>query len=246
MVLVLSEKLFGETIYEEPMPELRKKVKAHYIRSQKGKRVGYVNGKSPYYFILKDNNHREIIQDQIIFLDTKNKIVQTNNATVQYKVLINTFKLPQFLDLINIDHSLEFNSESANLVLLLTQENLKENMLIYDCDINSPIYRCFTPDCITIIVQLSKICSSINIELIINHVKKILTINYDISYIGNKIITDSYPISITPYADFINIKQQLISQDIVLLGRYGNWEYKDLHELKWEQINEITDIIRRN
>jgi hypothetical protein len=234
----ISLKRWGKTILTESYSEVQNKIRNHYLSEMRSERVGFLNGHSVYYQLIKKNMKNVISVNSIIEIDYQNKTLNTDLYSIQFEKLISTIPINRLFEKSKIPFETELKYEGSYFNYFSHGENWKQNNLIYDCDLNTDIIRVFSPTNNIISVQLPTFKrGKISIENLKQDIKKLIPSLNNIKYEGEFFLSMSYPLeSIINLNDLKNI-EILKSYSVQPFGRFGNWEYLDLHELNWDNIN---------
>ena len=233
-----SEKLYGKVVYTDPMPEIKAKVERHYINQSRinyGKRLGFKDGLNPYSHFNDESNTIFYDDLQQVVINMEGKFVLVNGQKIFYDVLINTLPAPTFLKLASVEHLLTFYATSTAFVIMTSNEPLIENRLVYDCNRTSNIYRLFTPNKNAIVAQMSQL-RSVDISAALKRAKEILDIRTDLSFVEEKTLRNCYPTKISNKEEFNLLRITMQAKDVLMFGRYAQWECLDLHELNWQKL----------
>ncbi len=109
--------------------------------------------------------------------------------------------------------------------------------MVYDCDFRSSIFRVYSPSDTIIVAQVSSFKKGeVKALDIIKRIKELVPSIKSLTFEKELFFQMSYPLeSISNSTVLANIKE-LKQNSILPFGRFGGWEYKDLHELDWESI----------
>ncbi|MDR1202067.1 MAG: hypothetical protein LBL58_10640 [Tannerellaceae bacterium] len=234
--IILAYKLFGRVIFERELNRLLAKVNKHYNGMGTNKRIGYINKLSPYHERIANICFDNFFSDEIKKIDIKRKIIYTKTSDITYSKLISTIDLRDFFHKINYPNNLNLVSSSAYFCLIKINAILPINLVIYDVEIKSPIYRIFTISENFIIIQLAFNCQNIDSHLLFQALYKLLGRVFDILFEYRYMMKNAYPICTSSDILLQQYKHELASNDIHLIGRYAEWEYLDLHELNYAKL----------
>lgn len=239
--IVLARKHMGQTIDEEDIPELREKIRRHYImKPQRQKRLGFHEGLSPYLHYLLKRPEVAIIYDTVEKIDVANKYVAGRLNTVHFERLISTIPLDQFLALSNFNTGLATESGGAHFALFRTDEDIEINRLIYDCNPMSETYRLFVPVRGIIIAHSARQHWYASRTSVARRVQTLLGLTEVPMWKSCLTLPKCYPLEVSDYALKECIRRELETQGILLFGRFGEWEYRDLDELDWGRCDEFV------
>ena len=235
--IILAYKLFGKIIFERKLNKLLAKVKKHYDGAKTNKRIGYINNLSLYYEKVANIKINNFFSDEVEKIDIERKVVYTKSSEIIYNKLISTIDLRDFLIKTNYLNNINFISGVAHFCLIKTNTILPINLVIYDVEIKSPIYRLFTISDNFIMVQFAFGCQNIESFLLFLTLYKLLGQVFEIHCEYRYTLKDAYPICTSSDTLLQQYKSDLESNNIHLIGRYAEWEYLDLHELNYSKLN---------
>ncbi|MFJ1491670.1 hypothetical protein [Capnocytophaga canis] len=236
--IVLAYKLFGNIIFDKRLGRVCNKVNRHYEKKAPNARIGFINSLSPYYEKLQVISGGEFLPEEIKEIDIANKIIITTKSEIKYKRLISTMNLKEMMSKINKKIDIQLFGHPAFFYIFKTTICLHPDKVIYDLEIESPIYRIFIIDLNTIIVQLSYLESISNEDSqpITNRLKQIFGYRFTTEFEYKYSINDAYPIDSSSDIELNEYMKELEENDIVLIGRFSEWKYLDLHELNYSKI----------
>jgi len=232
-----SIKQWGTAILTKPFLEVQNKIKRHYLSGNNNSRVGYLDGFSLYYHFAQNTNHNIKYLNSIDEIDYQRKIVFTDNFEIHYSKLISTIPINHLLRYCRINDSIPLHFEGSYFLYFTHSSSYLTNKMIYDCDLSSDILRIFSTTDFSLLVQLPTYRRGVaKFDDIIKRLKDIIPELKDLKFERELFIYMSYPIE--PIDDFTTIEkiQNLKENSVIPFGRFGNWEYKDLHELNWDAI----------
>jgi hypothetical protein len=238
---VLSEKLFGELIFTFRLRELELKILRHYLNSPGfGERVGFWKGKSPYHYMLEGATLRDCDADQIKKLDARSKILVTANNEIHYDKLVLTLPAHKVLRLLGIEDSFKFLSSDADFRVFHAISEQPANLLKYDCRLDRPIYRAFVPTPNHFVLQIGKHSQRSPMSDIVENLRDLFPDIVSHTFLGSVILRGAYPLGVGETKEWHLVRSQLAKRKIFLFGRMSTWEYRDLHELNWEIIDDLV------
>ncbi len=199
------------------------------------------------YFInnfSKDLEKNILYNTEVIKIDIKNKIIYTNNNQYQYKKLINTMPLKEFLKISinkNIDNmELGLKNISTLITNVVLKKRRKRFHWVYLPDKECPFYRFgYYPGRGRISGYLeqtitnNKTGSQGGLESVFNILKTLGVVKYkdEIKFISNKFIPVSYILFDKEWGDIVpQTLKNLKSSDIYSIGRYGSWDYTSMSD----------------
>ena len=236
--IVLAYKLFGKVIFERELHRLLAKVKKNYDGAKPNKKIGYINNLSLYYEKVANIKVDNFFSDEIRKIDVKRKIAYTQTCEIEYDKLVSTIDLRDLLQKTNYPENLNLISSSAYFCLIKTNTILPINLVIYDVEIHSPIYRLFTISENFVIIQFTSGCQNIKLTQLFPVLYKLLGQIFEIQFEYRYTIKDVYPIYTSSDTLLQQYKLELEANNIHLIGRYAEWEYLDLHELNYSKLND--------
>ena len=236
--ILLAYKLFGDIIFDKGLSRLTNKVQRHYDNKMPRARIGFVNVLSPYYEKLQAIPESEFLVEEVKEIDIEKKVVFTSRSEIKYQRLVSTLNLRDMMSKVKTAPEIQLISKPASFYIFKTTYSLDPHKVIYDFEINSPIYRVFTIDSNFIIVQLSHVYAIENggSKLIVNRLKHFWGDQFCVDFEYYYSINDAYPLDTSSDEALTQYVSELEANDILLLGRFAEWEYVDLHELNYSRI----------
>jgi hypothetical protein len=230
---ILSYKQFGDLIFENQLTELQKKLSRNYNSGQpKFLKAGFVNGLSLYYKYLKSHEPFPIIPEKIETIDISNRIAFTNDGSIRYNNLIFTEPLPKLYEYTRIRKSFGLIHCGAKFLIFYSRKKLPENHLWYCCNIRSNIYRTFVPQENLIVVQLSRNCWNSDPVEVGAELLTLLALEENVEHLDTKTYHACYPLDVTDIDRKNEMYEYLKNHSFYLSGRFAEWRYIDLHEIK--------------
>lgn len=237
--LVISLKQWGSAFYDEELKEVKSKIKNHYFSGGNQRRIGFYKGYSLYYHFLRNTINHSTVYKNVQQIDYKNKKIICDRLDIFYDKLYSTINILDLHKLCGFKTSFHLKYKgSFFMYFILSPLHLKNN-IIYDCNLSTPIIRLFFPTNNILVAQLStNSYKKYNSNLILKRISDIIPQIKNINYVKSIHLPFSYPLE--PILDKKMIKsiEILKSFSIIPFGRFGNWEYKDLHELNWTLLND--------
>lgn len=233
----LSLKQWGSSILTKPFFEVQNKIKRHYLSSNNNPRIGYLDGFTLYYHFMLKSNPNILHLNSIDKIDYQNKIIFADSYEIHYKKLVSTIPINHLLFYCKINDSIPLLYEGSYFLYFTHSSVFQANKIIYDCDLYSNILRVFSATEYSIVVQLpSYKKGKIVISDISKRLLELIPTLKELKFEKELFLPMSYPIE--PLTDNQTLKSinNLKINSIIPFGRFGNWEYKDLHELNWEDI----------
>jgi len=233
--LAMSLKQWGTSIYTEPYSQVSNKIENHYSSGKPLERIGYLKNHSLYYHLANKIDYSYTICNSIMNIDLDNKKIFTDHGELNFTKVISTFPLYKLLRIFNIECHLKH--EGAYFLFFKHKSLLEINEVLYDSDLNSDVLRIFVVSDKILKVQVPSYRKE---TLKLNNIKKRL---YDLIpnlsslfYIGDFNLKMAYPIETIQNELVLEKIEFLKNNSVIPFGRFGNWEYSDLHELNWESI----------
>jgi len=237
--LVISLKQWGSAFYNEELNEVKSKIKNHYFSGGNQSRVGFYRGNSLYYHFLRHTLNNSTLYNNIQHIDYKNKKVICERLDIFYDKLYSTINILDLYKLCGFRTSFHLKYKGSFFMYFILSPIELENNILYDCNLSSPIIRLFFPQNNILVAQLStNSFRKYNSNSIIKRIVDILPNIKNIKYVKSIHLPFSYPLEPILDKKMINSIENIKTFSIVPFGRFGNWEYKDLHELNWTLVND--------
>lgn len=237
--IVLSMKQWGLSIFTDPLTEVRNKISRNYT-SNNNIKIGYLDGFDLYYHFCFSSGLNPELQnlDAILKIDYKNKMILTDRGEVHYKKLISTIPIKYLLGYCGFKtEASSFSSFPSFFFYFKHASPFPENKVVYDCDFKSSIFRVYSPTNTTIVAQVSSFKKGeVKVTDIIERIKEIVPSIESLTFEKELFFQMSYPVESISDTTVLDNIQELKQNSILPFGRFGGWEYKDLHELDWESI----------
>ena len=235
--ILLAYKLLGKVIFTNRLRRLNDKVTRHYGSNMPNARIGFINGLSAYYEKLR-TIPGEVLSEDIKEIDIDKKIVFTTQSEISYRLLISTLNLRGMMRKVRGAPDVQLISKPASFFVVKTSSPLEPHKVIYDLELESPIYRVFTIGLNIALVQLS-ILHSMEVgdaKPIVDRLKQFLGQKLSVEFEHSYTIEDAYPLDSSSDMELNHFMSELEEKGVILLGRYAEWEYVDLHELDFSRI----------
>ena len=235
--LCLGLKQWGDDMLTTPFSQVQDKIKRHYISKGGNTRMGYVNGLSLFKYAVDKLNPEVLDYSNLKKVDIEKKQVHTDNYIIKYDKLISTIPIHFLLDLCNLKQDHNTNHASAYFYFFKYKDGFNANQIIYDCDFKSDILRVFSIKDNFLLAQLrSDKHGQIPREKIQKRIQKLVPNIKELEFAKELFVPMSYPVELISTPDTLDSINVLKQNDIVPLGRFGDWKYSDLHELDWTSI----------
>ena len=236
--LCLAFKQWGSSMAYKPFGQVQSKIKRHYISKQGNTRIGYINGLSLFKYAVDKLNPEVVNYANLEKIDIKKREIHLTDCVVVYEKLISTIPLHKFFKYCNLEHDHISESAGAYFKFFSYTKGLEQNQMLYDCDYNSDILRLFS---ITDTFLMAQLRSDTYPDLSTSEVKRrIQELVPDIEGLefAKELFTPmSYPLELVDEPNSMKNLLKLKENGITTLGRFGNWEYSDLHELDWSVVD---------
>lgn len=233
----LSLKQWGPKMLEKPYSEVQNKIRRQYLSGNNNSRVGYINGFTLYYHIIKHKCPNILDFNTINKIDYKNKIVFADSFEIHFKKLISTIPVNHLLSNCNMNLSIPLIFEGSYFFYYSHKSDFQANKMIYDYDLKSDIIRAFSATDNIIVAQLpgykkGKIKISDISERLYELIPDLRKLNFE----KELFLSMSYPIETITDSQTLENIQMLKENSVLTFGRFGSWKYLDLHELNWDEI----------
>ncbi len=240
--IILSIKQWGLSIFTKELSEVRNKISRNYI-SNNNVKVGYVDGLDLYYhFCFSSGLNPEVLHlKSIQKIDYRNKVIFTNRGEIHYMKLVSTIPIKYLLGYCGIETSSSaFISNPSYFFYFRHASPFPVNKVIYDCDIRSSIFRFYSTTDNIIVAQISTFKKGEVTALdIIKRIKELVPSIKSLTFEKELFFQMSYPLESISNPMVLDTIQELRQNSILPFGRFGSWEYKDLHELDWESMYNL-------
>jgi hypothetical protein len=152
--------------------------------------------------------------------------------------------MPAFLPLTGIDTGATFVAGDARFAVFHVPEAMSENVLTYDPDLTSPVYRLFAPVARIVVAQLSKTndCWE-DVPHVASYLRRTQSWHGPSTLLSAFTLPGCYPLQIHPEEFRTTCEQMLREKGVFLFGRHGLWEYRDLHELRWSVLDDVLEYL---
>ncbi|MES2669683.1 MAG: hypothetical protein V4673_04590 [Pseudomonadota bacterium] len=235
--LIITRKHLGRLPFDHDLPGLNRKVQAQHNPDRgANRRIGFIEGVSPYLQLMESAPMPHVIAEQPLRIDIARRCVTTSTRHIFYKQLISTIPLLDFLSLSKIPNTLQASSAGAQIYVFKAYNNNHRHSLIYDCDARSPVHRAYAPRGSFVIAQIAYEQWGAKDEVIATRIKELLDLEIEDVAVKKITINDCYPLALSDYPQRDRIMKTLENSGVTIFGRLGQWEYLDLEELDWERI----------
>ena len=235
--LALSMKHWGTSILTKPYLEIQSKINRHYLPGMSSTRIGYVEGLSLYWHFIKKEMVEVVDAGTFERIDYPNKIFYADKVEIHYEKLISTVPINLLFDACDLKVKPVLHFEAAYFLYFTHLSSFGINRIIYDYDMTSDVVRVIGITEFILAVQLPAYKKGVaDLVCIKKKLEELIPFIKEIKFEKECFFKMSYPLE--PIADpaVIDSKSLLIQNSIIPFGRFGNWEYSDLHELNWKSI----------
>ena len=239
--LCLGAKQWGEEMFTLPFNQVQSKIKRHYVAPKGNTRIGYIHGQSLFKYAIDKLEPNVLKYANIEQIDSKAKEVYLDDCIVRYENLISTLPIHKLLELCHLEHHHDNSYAGCQFHYFSYDHGFEENQIVYDCDYHSDIIRIFSISDKFLMVQLnSNKHNTTTISEIKQRVQELAPEINGLSYARELYVPMCYPLELISDQPTLKSISKLSSNAITPLGRFGNWEYSDLHELDWSSLTEIN------
>lgn len=231
----------GPTMLHRPFSQVQSKINRHYISNKGNTRMGYVNGLSLFKYAVEKLQPQVLGYSGIEKIDLEAKELHTSQHIISFEQLISTIPPLHYLlahcQLPPHDHDTE--SAAAYFKFFSYDGGFAENQIIYDCDLQSEILRLFSVNDTLLMAQIrGDAYGQVATEKIQARVQQLIPEIKGLQFARELYSRMGYPLELVDQPpqsvqSLATLKKHGI---IPPLGRFGNWEYSDLHELDWASI----------
>ena len=110
--------------------------------------------------------------------------------------------------------------------------------MLYDCDYGSKIIRIFSIHDNFLMAQLNgKTYNAITVSEIKDRIQILAPDINGLEYARDLYVPMCYPLELISDQSSLKSISYLKSKNVLPFGRFGNWEYSDLHELDWSSFD---------
>lgn len=243
--LCLGIKQWGEEMLTKPLSQVQSKIKKHYMSSLGNTRMGYVNGKSLYKYAIEQLEPNVWGYEDIINIDIEKKEIHLNNGIISYDTLISTIPLRKLLPLCVLEQDHDTSHAGALFYFFEYDAGFKENEMIYDCDYNSAITRIFSIKDNFLLAQLGENSfGTVSTKSVQQRIQQLVPGITNLQFAKELYVPMAYPLESITEPKTLQSLDTLKRNNILPFGRFGNWEYSDLHELAWSKIESLSNALK--
>ncbi|CAM4099286.1 FAD-dependent oxidoreductase [Zobellia roscoffensis] len=235
--LCLGLKQWSRSMLSQPLSQVQDKIRRHYISNNGNTRVGYVDGKSLFKYTI-DKLQPEILNFsklQKIVVETKE--IHTADHIIAYDHLVSTIPLHYLLQYCGLPQDHNTESASAYFKFFTYSKGFKENRIIYDCDLNSDILRLFSVSDTLIMAQIrGDKHGKVSNKKVQDRIQNLIPEIEGLTFARELFSPMGYPLELVTQPNSLKSMAILKENGVIPFGRFGNWEYSDLHELDWSSV----------
>ena len=232
--LCLGAKQWGTEMFTLPLSQVQSKIKRHYVEPKGNTRIGYVNGQSLFKYAIDKLKPNRLDHSGIQKIDIEEKEIHLTDHIIRYDHLISTIPLHYLFQLCNLSFHHNTASAGCHFYFFKHKGGFKENQMVYDCDFHSEIIRIFSISDNFLMVQLNgNKHKAIEISKLTDRIGHLASDIIDLEYATELYMPMCYPLELISDQRTLKSISRLSSENIIPFGRFGNWEYSDLHELDW-------------
>ncbi|WP_289036989.1 hypothetical protein [uncultured Zobellia sp.] len=235
--LCLGLKQWGNTMLSRPFSQVQDKIRRHYISNNGNTRVGYIDGKSLFKYTVDQLNPKVLPFSQLQNIMVEQKEVHTADHSIAYDHLVSTIPLHYLLQNCGLPQDHNTESACAYFKFFTYTKGFKENQIIYDCDLNSEILRLFSVSNTLIMAQIrGDMHGKVPNEKVQRRIENLIPEIEGLSFARELFSPMGYPLELVTQPKTLESLSFLKEHGITPFGRFGNWEYSDLHELDWSSV----------
>jgi hypothetical protein len=235
---VLGLKQWGSLVFTNPLSEVRRKIARNYMSKRRSQRVGYLNGFDLYYHFCSSRViPGRLVSGAIGRIDYKNKILHSAGTEIRYKKLVSTVPIMRLLECCGFERTSNFACHPSHFVYFSHASVFPPGQVIYDCDLGSDVFRVFSISDNIIAAQLA--ChrrENASVERVKKRIAEIVPSITGLVFERRLFVPVSYPTESISDPGVLDDIKTLKGHDILPFGRFGSWQYVDLHELDWESL----------
>lgn len=232
--LCLGAKQWGEQMFSTAFSQVQSKIKRHYISPKGNTRIGYINGKSLFSDAVSKLKPNIFEHSGLVHIAIGNREIHLKERVVRFEKLVSTIPLHLLLQLCGLPF--EFNTASAGAYFCFFKYDtgFDANQMVYDCDYKSDIIRVFSIDDGFLLAQLnSDKYGKVQIPNIKSRIQVLAPEIQGLEFAKDLNMPMCYPLDLVTDEITKSSLDRLRENEITPFGRFGNWEYSDLHELDW-------------
>ena len=235
--LCLGLKQWGPNMFTNSFSQVKSKIARHYLSSNGNIRIGFYESKSLYEHATNVLRPNVFGYQNIVNIDLEKKEINLKDVVIGFDKLISTIPLHHLIDLCGLtqDHSSAY--AGALFYFFQYDSGLDENQMIYDCNFNSVISRIFSINDTFLMAQIGgDKFGKIDMADVKQSIRKLAPGIVNLKFAKELYLPMAYPLESIIGQKTLQSIEILKSNNIVPFGRFGNWEYADLHELDWSSI----------
>lgn len=236
--LCLGAKQWGEGMFTLPFSQVQSKIKRHYVETKGNTRIGYLNGQSLFKYAIEKLNPNVLEYSSLQKINVAKKKIHLEDSIISYDNLISTIPLNYLLQLCDLNYAHDGVVTGCHFYFFKYTGGFEENQMVYDCDYNSKIIRIFSIRDNFLMVQLNgKKYNTIAISKIKDRIEVLAPGIRGLEYARDLYLPTCYPLELISDQGTLESISYLKNNNVLPFGRFGNWEYSDLHELDWSSFD---------
>jgi hypothetical protein len=145
--------------------------------------------------------------------------------------------------MIRSKYALDFHASSTDFLIMETDRPIAENVLVYDGNSASDVYRIFAPSNRAVVAQMGK-RRTMPSDKICERTKVLLGYTDGLEIVTERHLRNCYPIAVSDRSTFDILCADLEAKGLIMFGRFAQWQCLDLHELEWQKL--IYDKIQHS
>lgn len=236
---LFAKKLFG--IDSEPYPaELQRKIARHY-GPRPLERLGFVDGVSPFWRYIRDLPVQRVNWTGSSINLAKRRV--NGETAFAYGRLIWTRPLPLLTKELPMATSVigtrTFVAADAHFMVFQVSEKTDSNHIVYDLTASAPVVRAFSP-CPGVLVAQVASGEASSPATVGETCRNLMDLKGSCRHITDVRAAGVYPLEVIPDIDRSAIRNDLDALGVTIFGRFGQWEYLDIHELDWDALLRVV------
>ena len=236
--LCLGGKQWGEEMFSLAFSQVQSKIKRHYVEAQGNSRIGYLNGQSLFNYAVDKLNPNVLDHSGIQHINIEKKEIHLEECIIRYDHLTSTIPLHYLFQLCNLDYQHDTSYAGCYFCFFEHTGGFDKNQMLYDCDYGSKIIRIFSIHDNFLMAQLNgKTYNAITVSEIKDRIQILAPDINGLEYARDLYVPMCYPLELISDQSSLKSISYLKSKNVLPFGRFGNWEYSDLHELDWSSFD---------
>lgn len=239
--LVLSQKQFGQAIWDSPLAEVQSKIARAYGDNRPVPRSGYLpDGSSPYWPTYQEAAvGLTALESDIQRWDRRRRqLVLRSGDLVDYQRAVVTVPFGFLARLLELKVATPVTGPAV-FTVVSTSGHVAQR-LVYDLDPRSPVFRVLTPTNQTAVVQLSLFAQGNEGDSrarLVEAVESLLDARVQRITIEEHRQELAYPLEPLSSDAADRVSSMRRNDDVMFFGRYSTHRYVDLHELPWDELS---------